>query len=150
MRIPDPLYQQIVAAMPIPCVDLLVADLRGVLLLRRVNEPALGQWWFPGGRVFHGETRPEAAKRKLYQECGLEAEALCELGTYDVLLKTSAGGISHGITTVFVVTSFAGELRLDAQSDLAEWRPASVWRGEGLHPFVNGVIEAHSLRERSL
>ncbi len=55
MFIEDKLYEKILQVMPISCVDLLVMDEFGrILLLRRKNEPAAGQWWFLGGRVQFG------------------------------------------------------------------------------------------------
>jgi len=43
LLIPKDTYAQIVRLMPIPCVDLLVKDEEGgVLLIKRANEPAKG------------------------------------------------------------------------------------------------------------
>src|SRR5262245_19410251 len=64
--IPSDFYRRILAVMPIVCVDLMVIDVDGrLLLLQRRREPAKGHWWFPGGRVHLGETRAESASRKL-------------------------------------------------------------------------------------
>ena len=83
--IPDDIYSLIVRSMPISCVDLLVEDQEGkVLLVKRAYEPAKGQWWFPGGRIHYQELRHKAAKRKLKEECGLIAEDFTEIGTYEV------------------------------------------------------------------
>ncbi len=100
MKLPDDLYREIVLNMPICCVDIGPLDTAGrVLLLRRREEPARGAWWFPGGRVLRGETRLQAARRKLAEECGfspLDAEAhpmtprLTELGGFDVLFPATA------------------------------------------------------------
>lgn len=91
--------------MPIPCVDLLVLDSGGnVLLLKRSNAPAKGQWWFPGGRVHLGEARAAAALRKLREECGLDTIAAApeEILTADLILPHGQGCTSHTITTVFI------------------------------------------------
>ena len=46
MIINKELYQQIVQVIPIACVDLVVVDDVGqVLLAKRTNEPAIGEWW---------------------------------------------------------------------------------------------------------
>lgn len=139
MIIEQELYDQILRVMPIPCVDLLVTDDSGrVLLVKRINEPSKGQWWFPGGRVFFGETRDEAARRKLFEECGLVAVSVQELGTFDLLLPTGVNGqISHGITTLFAITVGNGNhVTMDDQSSHAEWRTPEDWRSETLHDFV--------------
>src|SRR5581483_1432599 len=123
-RIPDSLYREIQRSMPIPCVDLLVTDARGrILLLRRVNPPARGEWWSPGGRVHHRELRIDAARRKLREECGLAAVSIEELGTFDVMFEgDQSPGASHGISTVFRVVVDAADVQLDAQSADFAWR----------------------------
>ena len=60
MIVEDTLYRQICASMPIPCVDLAVVDPAGMLLMvRRVEDPSAGEWWFPGGRIHFGEHHVE-------------------------------------------------------------------------------------------
>ena len=137
------LYQKIVKIMPIACVDLIVLDDAGrVLLAKRTNEPALGEWWFPGGRVHYLETRLAAATRKLREECGLEASHLFELGVFDVIVERSDNGDKlHAITSLFVAevganTSFA----LDAQNSEAEWRMPSDWLKLNLDPFIKQAL----------
>lgn len=139
MIIPENLYSQIRRVMPIPCVDLLVSDESGcVLLIKRKNEPVMRQWWFPGGRVHYKETRAEAAVRKLREECGLEAMSIEEIGTYDVILDIPSTDLpSHGITTLFHMrVGERGTLTLDDQSLAVDWRTTEEWYKESLHPFV--------------
>ena len=143
MIIPEKLYQEICHVMPIPCVDLLVMDEADkILLLLRRNEPSVGQWWLPGGRVHFGETRAGAVVRKLKEECGLKANSTQELGTFDVLIELQESqGLSHGITTVFkikVVNQSA--TTLDGQSSAAAWRPKQEWLSHELHPFVQQCL----------
>ena len=57
-RLSDELYSQIVANTPTACVDVVcqrVEDGRLLLFLRR-DAPAAGVWWWPGGRIFKGES----------------------------------------------------------------------------------------------
>lgn len=143
MHIPDDIYAQIVRLMPIPCVDLLVEDSAGrILLIRRVNDPASGQWWFPGGRVHYLETRAQAAKRKLKEECGLDAFQTKEIGTYDVILPISDDDSpSHGITTLYhIVINQGGYVTLDTQSLEFDWRTPEEWLNEKLHIFIRQFI----------
>jgi len=138
VHIEEGLYRKIVRVMPIPCVDLLVTDRTGrVLLVKRKNEPAKGQWWFPGGRVHHGETRAVAAKRKLWEECGLVPESVAEMGTYDLILPVPPPQeASHAITTLFLVRVSKTTIGVDEQSAAADWRTFGDWKGDHLHPFV--------------
>jgi ADP-ribose pyrophosphatase YjhB (NUDIX family) len=139
--IPSELYRQILAVMPIVCVDLLVIDIDGrLLLLQRRDEPARGRWWFPGGRVHLGETRAEAAVRKLNEECGLCPDecSIAELITADVMLSDDQGRLRHAVSTVFRIetSKMAAPLQLDEHSEAAEWRAPAAWLREDLHPFV--------------
>lgn len=143
MIINNDLYQQILQAMPIPCVDLLVVNDKGeVLLAKRTNMPAQREWWFPGGRIHYLETRIDAAVRKLKEECGLEAVQPGELGTFDVIVERSEDGSkSHAITTVFVARVEADAfITLDAQNSAAEWRLPLDWLKLKLNPFIERAL----------
>ncbi len=145
MIIENELYSQILRVMPIPCIDLIIEDALGRLLLaRRANEPARGQWWFPGGRIHYLETRLQAAKRKLKEECGLEAVRMIELGTYDVIVtKSDDSAKIHGITTIFHVhVGRQIAYVLDSQNSEAEWLSPEEWLKLGLPHFVEQGLRA--------
>lgn len=74
MYIPEPEYRIIVSYIPILCVDLLIIHDNKCLLLKRTNEPAMGQFWFPGGRINKLETIKDAAIRKAKEETNLDCE----------------------------------------------------------------------------
>lgn len=139
MQIPEQLYRDIITCMPIPCVDLMVYDQRGeVLLVKRGYTPARDYWWFPGGRILHQESRQDAVMRKLAQECGLVPAAIKELGTHDLLLERDDGlGTSHSITTVYrVIVDNPDAVQLDFQSKAARWQSDKTWLADNLHPFI--------------
>jgi colanic acid biosynthesis protein WcaH len=73
--IPWDLYRQILENMPIACVDIAIVADGAVLLVRRNDAPAKGQWWLPGGRVLKGEMMRDAAVRKARDEVGIECNA---------------------------------------------------------------------------
>ena len=153
MIINNRLYQQIVRVIPIPCVDIIVLDDYGqVLLARRVNEPAVGEWWFPGGRVHYLETRADAAVRKLREECDLEVVKLVELGTFDVIVdRSDDDNKSHSITTVFVAMVGANTtFTLDAQNSEAEWRLPLDWLKLQLNPFIEQTLNIFAKRTLNL
>jgi len=57
---------------PLPVsVVLLPVDGDGLLLVRRTQEPAAGQWSLPGGFIETGETWQEAGAREVREETGL-------------------------------------------------------------------------------
>ena len=61
--IPPSKWQAIVENIPLVSVDLVVEHDGGVLLGKRENEPAKGEWFVPGGTVLKNETRTEAVHR---------------------------------------------------------------------------------------
>ncbi len=143
MQIPAQLYRDIIGRMPIACVDLMVLNPGGdVLLLRRRNTPARNLWWFPGGRIFYGESRRAAVARKLSDECGLVPQAIEEMGTHELQLERDDGaGVAHSITTVYrVAVGRRPRLQLDAQSSTACWRPPGAWLDPELHPFIRRCL----------
>ena len=151
MRIPDEIYEMVLRSMPIACVDLIVCNSASeILLVRRTNEPARGEWWFPGGRIHFGETREDAVRRQLMKECGLQGVDVEELWTLDVILPLdSSDRVSHGITTIYAVTAQApADVTLDDQASEFEWRQVADWREKSLHPIVRQVLL--NFQERSL
>jgi colanic acid biosynthesis protein WcaH len=143
MYIPEEFYEQICRVMPIPCVDILVKDQSGrILLLKRKYEPMKDQWWFPGGRVFFNETRQQAVIRKLKEECNLTPLTINEIGTFDIFLDIPIKNLtSHAITTLFRVLVEKGSgQKIDDQSLSAEWRFPGEWMELNLHDFVSKQI----------
>lgn len=86
MVIPWPEYEQIIIRVPIVCVDVVIYYDNQYLMIKRADEPAKGEWWLPGGRLFKGETIEQCAIRKAREETGLECY-------YD--------GIAHFDSTIF-------------------------------------------------
>lgn len=72
--IPKATYRKILELVPIVCVDLVIVNKNKCLLVKRNNEPAKGQYWFPGGRVYKMETIEKAALRKAREEVNLRCK----------------------------------------------------------------------------
>ena len=146
MFIEELVYQQILKVMPISCIDLVVEDeYENILMLKRKNEPAKNMWWFPGGRIFYGETRELAVKRKLLEECGLVGEIMNEIGTYDVFLnyntKANENCLSHGISTFYKIKCVnTNTIVIDSQSSSFKWKPRTEWIKEINNPVLIKVL----------
>jgi colanic acid biosynthesis protein WcaH len=148
IMIPDDLYARIRRSMPIPCVDLLVKYREDrVLFLKRRNPPAEGEWWFPGGRVHLYELRVDAAKRKLREECGIEADPCGELGTFDLFFCNDQMATTHHhtITTVYEFHIDIAEVKLDAQSTAYRWMTTRECLSEIRHPFLRHILDKHGI-----
>ena len=99
-------YNKIVSLVPIVCVDLIFVYKGGFLMGRRIKEPAKRQWFFPGGRVYKGETILNTAIRKAKKEIGLKIikNDLSFLGVGETIFN--GRGIEnnrHSVDVVFLV-----------------------------------------------
>lgn len=70
--LPKQLYSDVVSMLPTVCVDVICQRQtdKKILLFLRKDKPAAGVWWWPGGRMFKGETFFNTAARKLRDETG--------------------------------------------------------------------------------
>ena len=88
-RIPPDKWETIVANVPLVSVDLVVEHDGGVLLGKRKNEPAKGEWFVPGGIVLKNESRVDAVHRVADEELGDPVVIEECLGTYEHFYETS-------------------------------------------------------------
>jgi colanic acid biosynthesis protein WcaH len=120
--IPEDLFAEFTARMPELCVEVILDTDEGVLLAKRTNKPARGEWFWPGGRLYKGEKLESAARRVAREELGIEVEIEERLGVYTHLWETSAvaGEASrHTVNVAFRATPAnpGFEIELDAQHD---------------------------------
>jgi colanic acid biosynthesis protein WcaH len=140
--IPDDDWRSIVAHVPVVSVDLLVRYDSGVLLGKRTNEPAKGEWFVPGGTVLKGERLAEAVDRVADEELGIDVEIESRLGTYEHFYDAAdVEGVDgkHYVATAFVVRPVGAERetpRDDQHSDLQTLEGDEA----GLHPYVSRYL----------
>lgn len=71
--LPQDTFKTIVASTPLISIDLIVRDPQNnVLLGKRVNRPAQGYWFVPGGRVLKDESIDQTFIRLLKIELGID------------------------------------------------------------------------------
>ena len=69
------IFSQVVENTPLIAIDLLVQnDKKQILLGKRTNEPALGYWFVPGGRIFKDESLDDAFERTVEEELYLNLQ----------------------------------------------------------------------------
>jgi colanic acid biosynthesis protein WcaH len=133
--------------MPQPCVDLVVEVDGGILLARRTNEPASGEWFWPGSRLYRGEELTDAVYRIGREELGIEVEILEQLGTHGHFWDTaSVEGLDsrHAVPVVYRVrpTETDPDIRLDGQhSETRVLRRADP----DLHEYVRLYLDEYDL-----
>jgi colanic acid biosynthesis protein WcaH len=133
-------FLQVIDATPLVSIDLLVFNERNeVLLGRRINKPAQGFWFVPGGRILKNERVAEALKRISLHEIGVSPSASELVGVYDHIYADNFADAA-GINTHYVVIAFkfslpsGASLAPDPQhSDLKWWRPSAILTSEEVH-----------------
>lgn len=109
-------FQQAVAALPLVSVDWVLTNPAGELLVgQRLNAPARGAWFTPGGRIRKGEPLAAALRRVAAGELGLAEEralALAQrgepMGAWDHFYPDAA--FSPTVPTHYVNLPYAARL----------------------------------------
>ena len=118
--------------MPIVSVEAVICINNALLFLRRKNEPAKGEWWFPGGRIHKGESLEAALLREIKEETGLEISEYKLINVYSRVFPER-----HDITIVYLCKCKEGEIALnDEHSEYGLFKIVPV----GLHPYLLEVI----------
>ena len=131
--IPSALYDQIVKLMPVPSVEAVIVLGGALLFLRRKNSPAVGQWWFAGGRIHIGEMFEETLCREVWEETGLEVDSCRFVKVYSRVFPER-----HDITVAYLCKCKEGRIELD--SEHSEYKLFKKMPKD-LHPFLLETIK---------
>ena len=127
------LYDKILESIPIVCVDVAIQHNEHILLIKRLQEPAKGEWWLPGGRLYKGEDLEACAYRKAIEETGLECAVIDKL-----LIRPTIFDTVHSINLVYLLkTSEISNLKSDGSWDKHRW----VNRNGDYHPYIKDVLD---------
>ncbi len=103
-NIPQEDYNKILQTMPIACIDITVVSGGSVLLVKRKDAPAKGQWWVLGGRILKGEMMRDCAIRKTKEETGMDCHIGPIIHTDETIFEDGPNGIPvHSINSCFLV-----------------------------------------------
>jgi colanic acid biosynthesis protein WcaH len=138
-------YTEIKRTFPLNAVEFVILNKeKKVLLVRRTNEPAKGQWWLPGGRVRFAESRLNAAKRLLQEECGISTELISLKGMFDYMVKNELENYyQHTITTVYWVQVDVDSIKTDSQSSEYSWEYPENWITLVEHDFLKHLFSTN-------
>src|SRR5436190_19419136 len=105
---------------PVVGVGAVIWNERGeIVLIRRGQEPRLGEWSIPGGRLEWGESVRDAIVREVREETGLEVEIAGLIDVVDAVTRDASGeAVRHYVLIDFLAQYVSGTLR--AGSDAAE------------------------------
>ena len=141
-KLPLEIFKCIVNYTPLISIDLIVANKYGEFLFgKRVNEPAKGYYFVPGGRILKNETLKDAFKRITYEELGesFEIEKAKFLGVYEHFYKNSF--VSDEISTHYIVLAY--KIKLDeslklpsSQHEAYKWlKKEEIIKNKEIHPY---------------
>lgn len=140
--IPEQEYALIQRLVPEACVEVFVEHDGAVLLVRRTNEPAKGEWFWPGSRLYKGEPLEAAAQRVAREELGLEVDLTGRLGVYSHFWDRSAvEGVDtrHTVNVVFRARPVGNEIGITLDDQHADYRFVSAPEA-GLHEYVRTYL----------
>lgn len=90
-----------------------------LLLIQRKKEPFAGHWALPGGFVDEGEDLPDAARRELQEETGIEVFGLTQLGAFG---KPGRDPRHHTVSVAFMTKVGASTIAVAADdAKNADW-----------------------------
>jgi len=136
-------FLTVVDSTPLVSIDLIVRDRQHRTLLGlRINEPARGTWFVPGGRIRKGEPLDEAFSRISDTELGVAMQRASGrfLGVFTHRYDTNFSG-ACGIATHYVVLAYELEISLELKnlprtqhSDFQWWAASDAAKTESVHP----------------
>jgi len=130
--IPSVLYDQITKCMPIVSVEALIIIDGALLFLKRNNQPAKGEWWFPGGRIWEGESLEEALRREVKEETGLDVSSYKLINVYSRVFPER-----HDVAIAYLCNCKKGKVKLN--SEHSEYRLFKILPS-GLHAYLVETI----------
>lgn len=113
----------------------IVAD-GSILLIQRANEPGKGLWAVPGGKVDHGESLRDAARREAREETGLDVE----IGEV-VWVGEHIEGEHHIVLIDFLATRVGGDLVAADDADDARWVPLENAKDYPLTETMHDLVD---------
>ena len=146
--IPDEIWSDIVEHVPIPSIDLLVVTDERLLLAKRENEPAKGEWFAPGGRIQKGESLEAAVHRIAREELDVDIVIEEELGTYNHRYETAdvpdVGG-KHYVAHGYVVRPISDTVSLDNQHSEAKYFDLNSL--PSVHPNLGAYLDCMEIEQ---
>jgi colanic acid biosynthesis protein WcaH len=148
-HVPEDLFAEFTARMPQVCVEVVLDTDEGVLLAKRTNEPAKGEWFWPGGRLYKGEDLEAAVRRVAQEELGVAVSIEERLGVYSHFWETSAvaeGPSRHTVNVVFRAVPERSEFEIELDEQHGAYRILSETEA-GLHEYVRRYLVENELLE---
>lgn len=113
-----------------------------VLLARRAHQPSKGRWSVPGGMVELGETIHEAARRELYEECGVKVKTNEVVDVVDNIVLDESGHIRFHYVVIYLLAQYeSGAVRPNSDALEARWVTHEELSTLDMHPFARRAVQ---------
>lgn len=154
MWLPDETFKSVIQHTPLISIDLIVRNEQGeVLLGKRVNAPAKGYWFVPGGRVRKNETLDDAFVRLMKEELGIESGITRGdakfLGVFEHFYDDCVFG--DDVSTHYIVLGYEISQKFDLQFPLTQhfsyqlFEEKVILKMDSIHQYTkNYFSEIHS------
>ena len=107
---------------PLIGVGAVIVEDDRVLLIRRGQQPLLGEWSLPGGVLECGEALREAVAREVREETSLSVEVAEMLGVYERIIRSEDGRTRyHYVLVDYLCRPMAGALNAATDAVEAAW-----------------------------
>lgn len=147
--IPEATFATCLDRLPQVCVEVVLERDGAVLLARRTNAPAAGEWFWPGSRLYKGELLDAAAHRVAREELDITVDLDERLGVHSHFwTESSVSGVSerHTVNVVFRATPAVPDPGVSLDEQHSEFRWLSEPEPE-LHEYVRRYIDEYELFE---
>ncbi len=148
-------FRTVVANTPLVSIDLLVSNHEGKILLgQRLNRPAQGSWFVPGGRIYKNERLAQAFQRISKDELGLcfTRDDSRLLGVYEHFYDDSVFGDEEDAPSTHYVV-LGHHIALDADTALMPpqtqhrryrwWQPEEMQACDQVHSNSKTYLNAY-------
>lgn len=146
MRLENDVFKGMIECMPLISIDLVVRCQNKVLLGKRINRPAQGFWFVPGGRVRKNETLNDAFNRLTQNELGYSffRSSANFIRVYEHFYTDSVFGegedhpSTHYIVLAYELTTIQ-QMSIEADDQHADfkwWAIDQLLQDHSVHPYT--------------
>jgi 8-oxo-dGTP diphosphatase len=124
-------------------------DAGEIVLIRRGQQPRLGEWSIPGGRLEWGEALRDGLLREIREETGLEVEIEHLIDVVDSVTRDESGAIvRHYVLVDFTARRVSGELCAGSDAAAARWVPYAAVADYPLWTETRRIIDTSARLRR--
>jgi len=145
-------FQNVIENAPLVSIDLIVCNKVGSFLVgKRLNSPAKGYWFVPGGRVRKNEKIFDAFERLLIEELNITITdtEVSSLGLYEHFYKDSV--FDNKVSTHYVVHAYKLSLQIEeislpsSQHSNYKWiNPEEILSCDDVHDNTKAYFQSNT------